>query len=95
MWPPPAATLVAMSGPRQTWTHVALWLGLLAAVVGTVVAVTHRRIPTGWFAYAPLSDYAFVAGTTNWPVVIGAAVAVSGAVVAAFAAGRLSVRRRR
>ncbi|OII31848.1 hypothetical protein BIU98_08920 [Curtobacterium sp. MMLR14_010] len=84
-----------MSGPRQTGTHVALWLGLLAAVIGTVVAVTHRRIPTGWFAYAPLSDYAFVAGTTNWPVVIGAAVAVSGAVVAAFAAGRLSVRRRR
>jgi heme/copper-type cytochrome/quinol oxidase subunit 1 len=94
MWPPPAATLVAMSGPRQTWTHVALWLGLVTAVVGTVVAVTGRRPQAEWFAYAPLA-HAAILPPTNWQVLIGVTVAVVGAVVAAFAAGRLSVRRRR
>lgn len=92
--PVPAATLLSVSGPRQTWTLVALWLGLVTAVVGTVVAVTGRRPQTGWFASAPLA-HAAILPPTNWQVVIGVAIAVLGAVVAAFAAGRLSVRRRR
>jgi hypothetical protein len=85
---------VSVSGPRQTWTLVALWLGLATAAVGTVVAVTGRRPEPEFFAYAPLAHTAFGPGT-NWQVVIGVAVAVVGAVVAAFAAGRLSVHRRR
>ncbi|ROS78083.1 hypothetical protein EDF24_0853 [Curtobacterium sp. PhB130] len=81
--------------PRRAWTHATLWLGLLALVVGVVVAATAPPASFGWFAYAPLSDYAFVAGSTNWHFWTGVAVAVLGAVVAAFAAGRLTVRRSR
>jgi heme/copper-type cytochrome/quinol oxidase subunit 1 len=78
-----------------SWTHVVLWLGLVAAVVGTVVAVTAPRPATGWYAYAPLAHTALAPGSTNWQVVVGTVVAVGGAVVAAFTLGRLSALRRR
>jgi heme/copper-type cytochrome/quinol oxidase subunit 1 len=78
-----------------SWTHATLWLGLLAAVVGTVVAVTAPRPATGWYAYAPLAHTAFAPGSINWQVVVGTVIALAGAVVAAFALGRLSALRRR
>ncbi|WP_416264444.1 hypothetical protein ACNANV_01595 [Curtobacterium flaccumfaciens pv. flaccumfaciens] len=56
-----------------TPTLVALWLGLLAVVVGIVFVLTAPTFTFGFAAVAPLSDYA---------------------VVAAFALGRLSTRRR-
>ncbi|MFJ3385508.1 MULTISPECIES: hypothetical protein [unclassified Curtobacterium] len=85
------------AGPPRTWTHVALWAGLLALVVGAVVAATAPSASAsfGWFLGAPSSDYAFVAGSTNWHFWTGVGIAVLGAVVAAFAVGRLSVRRAR
>ncbi|KQS06072.1 hypothetical protein DEJ13_01505 [Curtobacterium sp. MCLR17_007] len=84
-----------MTARPRTWTHVTLWLGLAAVVAGVVVAATTPRPSSGWYAYAPLSDYAFVAGTIDWQLWTGVGLAVAGAVAAAFAAGRLSVRRPR
>jgi heme/copper-type cytochrome/quinol oxidase subunit 1 len=79
----------------RTPTHLALWAGVLVAVVGVVLTVTTPQASFGWFAYAPLSDYAFVAGTRPWQLVVGPILVLVGAVVAAFAAGRLSTQRRR
>jgi|GEM_PF-4923345 len=76
-----------------TPTHAALWLGLVALVVGIVLVVTAPP-PSGWFAYAPLSDYAFIAGARPWQTVVGPPLVLVGAVLAAFAVGRLSARRR-
>ncbi|MGN6406776.1 MAG: hypothetical protein ACTHMH_00405 [Curtobacterium sp.] len=78
-----------------TPTGIAFWAGLVAVVVGLVVALTAPPASFGWFADAPLSDYAFVAGTRSWQQVVGQLLVVVGAVVTAFAAGRLSVRRPR
>jgi len=79
---------------RRTWTHLTLWLGLLAVIGGALLVATTPRASFGWFAYAPLSDYAFVAGPPSWQTLLGYALVVLGLVSAAFAAGRLSVRRR-
>jgi heme/copper-type cytochrome/quinol oxidase subunit 1 len=62
----------------------------VVVVVGVVITLAAPA--PGWFAYAPLADYAFVAGTRPWQDVVGPALVLVGAVVAAFAAGRLSVR---
>ncbi|MDR6170010.1 MULTISPECIES: hypothetical protein [unclassified Curtobacterium] len=78
-----------------TPTGIAFWAGLVAVVAGLVVAASAPPAAFGWFAYAPLSDYAFVAGTSSWQGVVGQLLVVVGAVVSAFAAGRLSVRRPR
>jgi heme/copper-type cytochrome/quinol oxidase subunit 1 len=77
-----------------TPTLVALWLGLLAVVVGLVFVLTAPPSASGWFAYAPLSDYAFVGGSRPWQLTVGPVLVLVGAVVAAFALGRLSTRRR-
>ena len=78
-----------------TPTGIVFWAGLVVVVAGLVVAASAPPAAFGWFAYAPLSDYAFVAGTNSWQRVVGQLLVVVGAVVAAFAAGRLSVRRAR
>ena len=77
-----------------TPTLVALWLGLLALVVGIVFVLTAPPSSSGWFAYAPLSDYAFVGGVRPWQLTVGPVLVLVGAVVAAFTLGRLSTRRR-
>ncbi|WP_396289937.1 hypothetical protein [Curtobacterium sp. KT1] len=43
---------------------------------------------------APEADYAFVAGSLPWQAMVGPVLVLVSAVVAAFALGRLSVRRR-
>ncbi|MBT1630767.1 hypothetical protein [Curtobacterium flaccumfaciens] len=77
-----------------TPTLVALWLGLLALVVGIVVALTAPMSTFGFAAFAPETDYAFVAGIRPWQATVGPVLVLVGAVVAAFALGRLSTRRR-
>ncbi|MDM7885980.1 MULTISPECIES: hypothetical protein [Curtobacterium] len=83
-----------MRRPFRTPTHVVLWTGVLVAVVGVLLVVTAPAPSFGWFAYAPLSHDAFVPGTRPWQLVVGPVLVLVGAVVAAFAGGRLSVRRR-
>ncbi|WP_181440734.1 hypothetical protein [Curtobacterium sp. MCLR17_045] len=77
-----------------TPTLVALWLGLLAVVVGVVFVLTAPTFTFGFAAVAPLSDYAFVANGRPWQLTAGPVLVLVGAVVAAFALGRLSTRRR-
>ena len=76
-------------------THSALWLGILVAVVGVVLVIAAPPSSSGWFVTAPESDFSYVAGVHPWQLVIGPALVLVGAVVAAFAAGRLSAQRGR
>jgi heme/copper-type cytochrome/quinol oxidase subunit 1 len=41
-------------------------LGLLAVIVGLIVAWTNQNTNFGWFAYAPLSDTVFVGNGGPW-----------------------------
>jgi len=81
-----------------TPTHATLWLGLVALVVGVVLLLTAPPSSFGWFHW-PLSSaptgYAFVAGVRPWQTVAGPVLVLLGAVVAAFALGRLTARARR
>ncbi|WP_182066565.1 hypothetical protein [Curtobacterium sp. ME12] len=77
-----------------TPTLVALWLGLLAVVVGIVFVLTAPTFTFGFAAFVPEADYAFVAGSHPWQATAGPVLVLVGAVVAAFALGRLSTRRR-
>ena len=88
------STLGAVPRFFATPTLVALWLGLLAVVVGIVFVLTAPTFTFGFAAVAPLSDYAFVAGSRPWQATVGRVLVLVGAVVAAFALGRLSTRRR-
>ncbi|WP_347559565.1 hypothetical protein [Arthrobacter sp. S39] len=70
--------------------------GLVAVLVGCVVAWSNANATIGWFAYAPLSSQpfsgngmAFVSQGTQ----IGLAVAVAGLLVLAFWAGYRIGRR--
>ena len=87
-------TLGAVPRFLATPTLVALWFGLLAVVVGIVFVLTAPTFTFGFAAVAPLSDYAFVAGSRPWQATVGPVLVLAGAVVAAFALGRLSTRRR-
>ena len=87
-------TLGAVPRFLATPTLVALWLGLLAVVVGVVFVLTAPTSTFGFAAVAPLSDYAFVANGRPWQLTAGPVLVLVGAVVAAFALGRLSTRRR-
>lgn len=87
-------TLGAVPRFLATPTLVALWLGLLAVVVGIVFVLTAPTFTFGFAAFAPEADYAFVAGSRPWQVTVGPVLVLVGAVVAAFALGRLSTRRR-
>ncbi|MFJ4295304.1 hypothetical protein [Curtobacterium sp. NPDC089689] len=77
-----------------TPTWLALWTGLAALVAGVVIWATAPSASFGWFAYAPLAGAVFDPVTHSWQQVVGLLTAVVGAVVAAFAAGRLSARTR-
>lgn len=77
-----------------TPTWLALWAGLAALAAGVTIWATAPSASFGWFAYAPLAGAVIDPVTHSWQQVVGPLVAVAGAVVAAFAAGRLSVRRR-
>jgi heme/copper-type cytochrome/quinol oxidase subunit 1 len=77
-----------------TWTHVACWLGLLAVVVGAALALTAPASASfGWSAYAPIADVTFVPPFHPWQRWVGEGLVLVGAVVAAFALGRLSAQR--
>ncbi|MFJ7289806.1 hypothetical protein ACQXVK_15245 [Curtobacterium sp. AB451] len=81
--------------PRPApWTHVSLWLGLAALVVGVVLLLTTPTSTVGFASVAPRVDYAFVAGSLAWRSTVGPVLVLAGAVVASFAAGRLSAQRR-
>ncbi|KUM35331.1 hypothetical protein [Arthrobacter sp. EpRS71] len=72
-------------------------LGLIAVIVGVIVAWTNQSTDFGWFAYAPLSDTVFMgngAAMVSQGTQIGLAVTVVGLLVLAFWAG-LAVGRRR
>ena len=77
-----------------TPTWLALWAGLAALVVGVVIWATAPSASFGWFAYAPLAGAVFDPVTHSWQQVVGPLTAAVGAVVAAFAAGRLSAHTR-
>ncbi|MFJ4220174.1 hypothetical protein [Curtobacterium luteum] len=78
-----------------TPTWLALWAGTAVLVAGVVVWLSAPTASFGWFAYAPLAGAVFNPVTHPWQQVVGPVLVVVGAVVAAFALGRLSVRRRR
>ncbi len=74
-------------------------LGLLAVIVGLIVAWTNQSTNFGWFAYAPLSDTVFV-GNGGGAMVsqgtqLGLVVTVVGLLVLAFWAGLAIGRRSR
>ena len=78
-----------------TPTWLALWAGAAVLVAGVVVWLSTPTASFGWFAYAPLAGAVFDPVTHSWQQVVGPVLILVGAVVAAFALGRLSVRRRR
>ena len=78
-----------------TPTWPALWAGAAVLVAGVVVWLSAPTASFGWFAYAPLAGAVFDPVTHSWQQVVGPVLILVGAVVAAFALGRLSVRRRR
>ena len=72
-------------------------LGLIAVIVGLVVAWNNQSTDFGWFAYAPLSDQVFTGNGTAFVsqgTQIGLAVTVAGLLILAFWAG-LRIGRRR
>ncbi|UKA49164.1 hypothetical protein LFT48_17250 [Arthrobacter sp. FW305-123] len=72
-------------------------LGLIAVIVGVIVAWTNQSASFGWFAYAPLSDKVFLAdgaAMVSQGTQIGLAVTVLGLLVLAFWAGLAMGRRR-
>lgn len=87
-----AATCAARSA--RTWTFRGLLVGIIVLVAGVVLLLAAPNPSFGWFAYAPL------AGETMLPIrptglqLTGQVVVLVGAVVTAFAAGRLSAQRR-
>jgi len=87
----PSAPLPARTARVVLVTLVVLGLALL----GAAVWVESRTVPSGWFAYAPLSDTAYVPATA--PVLRGAALLTgAGALLlggaVGFAVGRRSRR---
>lgn len=71
-------------------------LGLIAVIVGVVVAWNNQSTDFGWFAYAPLSETVFIgngAAMVSQGTQLGLAVTVLGLLVLAFWAG-LRIGRR-
>ncbi|MFF1832183.1 hypothetical protein [Paenarthrobacter sp. NPDC058040] len=72
-------------------------LGLIAVVVGLIVAWSNRDAGFGWFAYAPLSNTTFTgsgAAFVSQGTQLGLAVSMAGLLILAFWAG-LAIGRRR
>ncbi|MET3367436.1 UNVERIFIED_CONTAM: heme/copper-type cytochrome/quinol oxidase subunit 1 [Jeotgalibacillus campisalis] len=73
-------------------------LGLIAVIVGLIVAWTNQSTSFGWFAYAPLSDTVFVGNggaMVSQGTQLGLVVTVIGLLVLAFWAGFAIGRRSR
>jgi heme/copper-type cytochrome/quinol oxidase subunit 1 len=86
--PQPARKLAAVVVPL---------LGLIAVIVGVVLAWTNLDTNVGWFAYAPLSNEVFVGDNGSFvsrETQLGVGIAGVGLLVLAFWAG-LAVGRRR
>lgn len=86
--PQPARKLAAVVVPL---------LGLIAVIVGLLVAWNNQETSVGWFAYAPLSNEVFVGDNGSFVskgTQLGLAVTVLGLLVLAFWAG-LAIGRRR
>ncbi|MBT2586581.1 hypothetical protein [Arthrobacter sp. ISL-95] len=82
---------------RKVSSVVVPLLGLIAVIVGVIVAWTNQSTDFGWFAYAPLSDTVFVGNggaMVSQGTQIGLTVTVLGLLVLAFWAG-LAIGRRR
>ncbi|WP_429389030.1 hypothetical protein [Paenarthrobacter sp. TE4293] len=82
---------------RRVSAVVVPLLGLIAVIVGVIVAWNGTNEPVGWFAYAPLSDSVFVGDNGSFVskgTQLGLAVAGAGLLVLVFWAG-LAVGRRR
>lgn len=82
---------------RRVSAVVVPLLGLIAVIVGVVVAWNNQSTDFGWFAYAPLSETVFIgngAAMVSQGTQLGLAVTVLGLLVLAFWAG-LAVGRRR
>jgi hypothetical protein len=78
---------------RQLWPPL---LGVMAVVVG-VLLVCWAQTSTfsfGWFAYAPLSDTAFVPSDGSTGLVVGVSLVVIGLGVIAFCSGAASAAGR-
>ncbi|MEV7606837.1 hypothetical protein AB0N65_15505 [Paenarthrobacter sp. NPDC089322] len=81
---------------RKVTAAVVPWLGMVAVLVGLIVAWINRDSGS-WFAYAPLSNEVFTgngAAFISLGTQIGLAVTVAGLLVLAFWAG-LAIGRRR
>ena len=73
---------------------VLLSAGLVLTVIGVLVFVLVPSTGGGWFAYAPLSDQAFVPGVSLGRAHLwGAAAGIVGLVLTGWAAGYLTGRR--
>ncbi|MGA8789711.1 MAG: hypothetical protein WB535_12260 [Paenarthrobacter sp.] len=82
---------------RKLATVVVPLLGLIAVIVGVVVAWSNLETNVGWFAYAPLSNEVFVGDNGSFVskgTQLGVAVSGAGLLVLAFWAG-LAIGRRR
>ncbi|MFJ4210405.1 hypothetical protein ACIPY2_18275 [Paenarthrobacter sp. NPDC089675] len=82
---------------RKPTAVVVPLLGLIAVIVGLIVAWSNRDAGFGWFAYAPLSNASFSGNGVamiSQGTQIGLLVAIVGLLVLAFWAG-LAIGRRR
>lgn len=73
-------------------------LGLIAVIVGLIVAWNNRSADFGWFAYAPLSNQVFIGNGTAFVsqgTQIGLLITVAGLLILAFWAGFTLGRKRR
>ncbi|UBQ02853.1 hypothetical protein [Curtobacterium sp. TXMA1] len=78
----------------RTGTLRVLLAGIVLLVAGVVLLLAAPNPSFGWFAYAPLADEAVLPITHTWQERVGQVVVLVGAVVTAFAVGRLSTQRR-
>ncbi|WP_457963704.1 hypothetical protein M1E17_20085 [Arthrobacter sp. D1-29] len=85
-----------LARPSRLSSAVVPLAGVVAVVVGFLVAWSNRNTSIGWFAYAPLSNQEFTGNGTAFVsqgTQIGLGIAVAGLLVLAFWAG-LRIGRR-
>jgi heme/copper-type cytochrome/quinol oxidase subunit 1 len=75
---------------RKVAAVVVPLLGLIAVIVGVIVAWPNQQQQVGWFAYAPLSDTMFMGDNGSFvsrKTQLGVCIAGVGLLVLAFWAG--------